>query len=144
MSFEWLQIRITEELERRQREQQTLERLPRALQEVHTGLAQCIETYRRTFGPSSAEIRREADRISISVSDQRDLNARRRTTIEISLVPELPGFRVELAEGPWLVEMGMLEGEKLFYKDQERNQYLSLADLTRRILDRALCPKLKE
>ena len=35
MSFQWLQMRITEEKDRRAREAQILERLPRALDELH-------------------------------------------------------------------------------------------------------------
>src|ERR1700682_3962854 len=43
MSFQWLQMRIQEEKERRQREANILERLPRALEELHRSLIVCVE-----------------------------------------------------------------------------------------------------
>ena len=59
-------------------------------------------------------------------------------------MPELPGIRIDRGEDSLAVEIGILSNDKLFYRDCEKDTYLSLEDLTRRILDRALFPKLKE
>jgi hypothetical protein len=41
-----------------------------------------------------------------------------------------------------MIEVGLLPGDKLFYRDQD--QFVTMEELTRRILDRALFPKLGE
>jgi len=42
------------------------------------------------------------------------------------------------------VEVGLLSSDKLYYHDCPQDQYLTLEDLTKRVLDRALFPKLRE
>ena len=42
------------------------------------------------------------------------------------------------------MQIGVLPGDRLFYLDTSADQYLSMDDLTRRILDRVLFPKLRE
>ena len=142
MSPEWLQTRIAEELDRRQREARILERLPRAFEEMHASLAACIATYAKAFGPEIAGIRFEESRIVVTVREQRPGSGEETAKVEVSIAPKLPGFRVEGAGEPFLVEVGMLPGDRLFYKLGEK--YLSLEDVTRRALDRALFPKLVE
>ena len=46
MSFQWLRMRITEEQERRNREAQIQDRLPRALDEFHSALTGCLVSAR--------------------------------------------------------------------------------------------------
>jgi hypothetical protein len=142
MSFQWLQMRIQEEQERRQREAQILERLPRALEEVHGHLAACVGTYTDAFGPEAADIQLQAVKIRIAVREEQDGKWQQRATVEISIVPELPGLRIERGGEPLMIEVGMLAGDKLFYRDQE--QFLTMEQMTRRILDCAFFPKLGE
>ena len=64
--------------------------------------------------------------------------------IKILTDPAIPGFQIDRAGSPLLVEVGILPGEKVIYRDRERDEYLSMEELTRRILDRSLFPKLAE
>jgi hypothetical protein len=142
MSLEWLQTRISEEKDRREREARILERLPRALQEIHATLTACIEAYTQAFGPEVAQIRFDESRIVVTVREQRQGSWEETARVEIALAPKLPGFQVEGAGEPVLVEVGLLPGDRLFYKHREK--FLSLEDVTRRALDRTLFPKLGE
>lgn len=144
MSFHWLQMRITEEKERRQREAQILERLPRALEDVHRVLAGCVESYMKAFGPEAAEIHLQASKVRITVREQREGKWQPAAKIEVAIVPSVPGFQIDRGGEPFIVEVGMLPGDKLFYRDREQDQYLTMDELTRRILDRAFFPKLGE
>ena len=64
--------------------------------------------------------------------------------IEITSVPTMPGFQIDRGGSPLQIEVGMLPGDKIFYRDREKDQYLTMEELTRRILDRCLFPKLGE
>jgi hypothetical protein len=142
MSFGWLQMRISEEKDRRQREAQILERLPRALDEVYRCLKTCIDGYTEAFGPEAADIVVQGSKIRIAVREMMEGKWVQRVRLEIAALPTVPGFRIEGGAEALIVEVGMLPGDKLFYKDQE--QYLTMEELTRRILDRAFFPKLGE
>jgi len=142
MSLEWLHLRISEEKDRREREARILERLPRALEEVHASLSACVEAYAQAFGPEVAQIQVEESRIVVTVREQRQGSWEQISRVDISIAPKLPGFQVEGAGEPLLVEVGILPGDRLFYKHCDK--FLSLDDLTRRALDRALFPKLSE
>jgi hypothetical protein len=133
MSFQWLQMRITEEKERRDRERLILERLPRALDELRASLALCVDAYNEAFGADSASIAAEPEALHIVAGGGK---------IEIAPDVSLPGFRVERGSDRLLIQVGMLPGNKLFYRDQDK--YLTAEEMTRRILDRALFPKLTE
>ena len=123
MSFQWLEMRVQEERERRQREAQTLERLPAALEEMYRDLTGCIASFTGAFGADSAEIELSGPKITI--------------------VPALPGFRIDRGQGePLNILVGVLPGDKLFYRDGE--EYIGMDELSRRILDRAMFPKLSE
>jgi hypothetical protein len=135
-------MRIQEEQERRQREAQILERLPRALEEVHRHLARCVETYVEAFGPEAADIHLQASKIRITVREEKDGKWQPHAKVEISIVPALPGLRIERGGEPLMIEVGMLADDKLFYRDQD--QFLTVEQLTRRILDLAFFPKLGE
>src|SRR6266536_2243343 len=144
MSFQWLQMRITEEKDRRAREAQILERLPRALDELHKSLADCIEDYIRSFGMQAADVTQLGSKIRVVVREEHEGKWQPRGKVEITPVPTLPGFQIDRESGPLVIEVGMLPGDRMFYRDQELDQYLTMEELTRRILDRALFPKLKE
>ena len=142
MSFQWFQMRVQEEQERREREAQILARLPRALEETYRNLAACVEAYAGAFGPESADIHLQASKIRIAVREEQEGKWQQRAKIEVSIMASLPGFRIERGGEPLMIEVGLLPGDKLFYRDQD--QFLSMEELTRRILDRAFFPKLGE
>jgi hypothetical protein len=144
MNFEWLEMRITEERERREREAQILERLPRALDELYDVLAVCIENYTAAFGADSAEMTLQSSRIHISVREEQDGKWAQCSRVDISTVPSVPGFQIERGSEPLIIEVGILPGEKVYFRDRVLDKYLSMDELTRRILDRALFPKLGE
>ena len=62
------------------------------------------------------------------------------------MVPTLPGIQIDNGNGgdPLLIEIGLLPGDKLFFRDRAQDQYVTMEDLTRRILDREFFPKLGE
>ena len=144
MNFEWLGMRIQEEQERRRREASNLERLPPALEELHGVLKTCVETYTEVFGAESAEIQLYPGRIRIAVRDRVDDRWQAAAKVEVTSVPEIPGFRVDRGEYSLAIEVGVLSSNKLYYRDCEQDKYLTLEELTRRVLDRALFPKLRE
>jgi hypothetical protein len=142
MSFQWLQMRVQEEQERREREAQILARLPRALEETYRHLTECVEAYAEAFGPESADIHLQASKIRITIRDEQEGKWQQRAKVEITVTPSLPGFRIERGGEPLMIEVGLLPGDKLFYRDQD--QFITMEELTRRILDRAFFPKLGE
>jgi hypothetical protein len=144
MSFQWLTLRIIEEQERLQREAEVLARLPRAIEELQAELKLCIDEYRNVFGPESAEISGYLSRIRVTVREKREGKWEPVSKIEIHVDTALPGFQVDCAGGPLTIEVGMLPGDKIFFKDSKLDQYVTPEDLTRRILDRTLFPKLPE
>jgi hypothetical protein len=144
MAFQWLQMRIQEERERRERQANNLARLPDALQEIHHLLAECIESYTANFGSKSADIVLLPDRIKVTVREERDGKWQPLAEVEVVTVPDMPGFRVERGEESMAVEVGLLPSDKLFYRDREQDLYLTMEEFTRRILDRALFPALRE
>ena len=143
MGFQWLQMRIGEEQERRRREEKTLGMLPEALQDLNRQLRECIDTFRQAFGDDSAEIHFYAGKIRIRVNEHRNGKWEQAAKVDVSAVPSLPGFRVERGEGdPLMIDIGLLPGDKLFYR--QADQFLTMEEVTRRVLDRAMFPKLKE
>ena len=145
MSFQWLNMRINEERDRREREALVLDRLPRALDELYKGLLACIEAYTQAFGPQAADANTVGNKIRVVVREEEDGRWQPRGKVEITTVPTVPGFQVERGSGdPLLIEVGMLPGDKMFYRDRELDQYLTMEELTRRVLDRVMFPKLRE
>jgi hypothetical protein len=141
MSFQWLEMRIQEERERRNREAQILDRLPAALEETYRDLSGCIESYINAFGPESAEIELHGPKVRITIRNEEGGKWLVQSKLEISIMPALPGFRIDRGEGePLAIQVGILPGDKLFYRDGE--EYIGMDELSRRILDRALFPKL--
>ncbi len=133
MAFNWLEMRIAEEKERRKREAEIQQRLPRALEDLHQMLTECVQAYSDAFGGDSAGVRVRDGRIRITAQE---------LEVEVSAVASLPGFQVERGGESIAIEIGALPGDKLFYKHEDR--YLTEEQLTKLILDRVLFPNLGE
>jgi hypothetical protein len=146
MSFQWLEMRITEEKDRRNREAATLERLPRALEEVHAALVACIASFQAAFGPEAADIHLQTSKIRVVAREEVEGSWQQAGRVEVLVVPTLPGFQIDNGSGgePLLIDVGLLPGDKLYYRDRVKDQYINMEELTRRILDRAFFPKLSE
>jgi hypothetical protein len=144
MSFQWLQQRIQEEKDRRLRESLTLERLPSALEELHGTLKDCIESYQAEFEGETIDSVLLPAQIEATVRDSRNTPDDRTRKVKVAIAPEIPGFRIDHANYSVTVEVGLLGNDKLYYRDQERDVYLNMEDLTRRILDPVLFPKLRD
>jgi hypothetical protein len=144
MSFQWLQMRIQEEQDRRQREKLTLERLPAALAELHEVLKESVQAYTDAFGEDSVDIVLLPSRSKVTAREQRDGRWVSGPKVEVVISPDIPGFRVERGDYILPIEVGLLPSNKLFYRDREQDSYLTLEELTRRVLDRVLFPRLPE
>jgi hypothetical protein len=146
MSFQWLQMRISEENDRRKREAAIMERLPRALDEVHSALALCVEDYQRAFGAEAAEMFLQSGKIRLTVRAEEDGQWQQIARVEIVTMPAIPGFQIDCGVGgePLIIEVGVLPGDKLFFRDRAKDQYVTMDELTRRTLDRAFFPSLGE
>jgi hypothetical protein len=144
MSFEWLRMRIQEEQDRRQRESEMLDRLPQAMEELHGVLKQCTVAYAQSFGDESVDIHLLRGRIKVTVREFEADKWQTTGKVEVVTAPDIPGFQIQRGEYSLAVEVGLLPSNKLFYRDCEQDKYLTLDDLTKRVLDRALFPKLRE
>ena len=144
MNFEWLRMRIQEEQDRRAREAIALGRLPPALDELHGMIKDCLGAYSEAFGAEGVESQLSSGRIKVTAREQVDGKWQPTGKVEVITVPDLPGFRLERGEYSLAIEVGVLPSEKLYYRDCEQDKYLTLEELTRRILDRVLFPKLRE
>jgi hypothetical protein len=133
VSFQWLQIRITEEQDRAERETNILNRLPSALDELRSALADCVETYNQAFGDGKAKLETVGSAVHITAGE---------ACVKIYLDHPLPGFLVDQGSGRLAIEVGILPGGNLFFR--EADKYITLEEMTRRILDRVLFPKLKD
>jgi len=135
-------MRITEESERRKREANTLQKLPQAQEEVRNAMKACIEQYTKTFGPETAELQVSGLRMRLVVREEQNGRWEQRSKVDVTVVAALPGFHIERGGEPLEIVVGILPGDKLYYRDAE--QYLTMEELTRRIMDKALFPKLGE
>jgi len=135
MSFQWLELRIIEEKERRAREAAILARLPGAVEELRESLTSCVEAYTGAFGESAAVLTQDGLRLTVASEGKE---------VEVIADPTLPGFQVQHEGGSLAVQVGLLPGSNLFYLDVAADKYLSMDELTRKILDRVMFPKLKE
>jgi hypothetical protein len=144
MNFEWLRMRIQEEQDRRTREAIALDRLPRALDELHGLLKGCVDSYNQAFGEESASIVQIPGRLTVTSRDRIDGKPQTAAKVEIIAVPEIPGFRIERGDSSLAIELGVLPSDNLYYRDCEQDTYLTMDELTRRMLDRVLFPKLRE
>jgi len=144
MNFEWLRMRIQEEQDRRGREANVLGRLPLALDELHGVVKECVDAYTTAFEPESVECQLSSGRIKVLAREQVDGKWQPSGKVEVISVPDLPGFRIERGEYSLAIEVGLLPSAKLYYRDCEQDKYMTLDELTKKILDRVLFPKLKE
>jgi hypothetical protein len=144
MTYEWLRMRIQEEEQRRQREADTLNRLPGAMDELHAMLQECVAAYQASFGAECAAIVCLPGHIKVTVREEREGKWQAAAKVEVVVAAEIPGFRVERGEYSLAVEVGILPNGKLYYRDCEQDKYLTAEELTRRVLDRALFPRLRE
>ena len=144
MALQWLQMRIQEERERREKRAKHLARLPGALEELYNLLEECVKAYTDSFGAATADI------VMLPIASGSPRASRwtergsRLRRVEVTTVPELPGFVVERGDVKMPIEVGLLPSDKLYYRDNELDKYLNVEELTRRILDRVLFPALKE
>jgi hypothetical protein len=137
MPFQWLEMRITEERDRREREAEILSRLGPALGEFQRIIGDCLKTYTDAFGEEAATVRREAGGLTVRVENPPG-------QVRIATDTKLPGFQVEREGAPLAIEIGLLPGNKLFYRDVATDQFVTMDELMRRILDRVLFPKLRD
>jgi hypothetical protein len=143
MSFEWLQMRIQEETDRRRRETEILERLPLTLAELHGHLEACIESYTLVFGADAADSVLMPTKIEVTVREQRDGKWQHSSKVQVSIDPAIPGYQIDRGDVSMVIEVGLLPGDNVFYRDREQDKYLTMEELTRRVLDRAFFPKLQ-
>jgi len=111
---------------------------------LHTDLKGCTNEYQEAFGPESVEISAHLSRIRVTVREKREGKWEPTSKIEIHVDTALPGFQADCPGGPLSIEVGMLPGDKIFYRDAKLDQYITAEELTRRILDRSLFPRLPE
>ena len=135
-------MRIQEEQDRRQKEAWIRERLPQTLIELHGCLSLCIDAYKEAFGPESAEIVLSGNRIRATIREGRESFWRTRGEVLVYAVGGLPGFRVDYGGNALEVQVGVLPGDRVFYKFGE--QFLTMEQLTKLVLDRVFFPKLAE
>ncbi|HUB79832.1 MAG TPA: hypothetical protein VMB03_13590 [Bryobacteraceae bacterium] len=140
MPYQWLEMRITEESDRRRKEADTLERLPRVMDEVHHAIAGCVEAYAAAFGKESIELSYFLRKLRITLREQKEGKWEKSGKIEITTIPKPPSIHIDRNGDVFDIAVGLLSEDKIYYKDGEK--FLSEEELTRRILDRALFPKL--
>src|SRR5581483_321330 len=101
--------RISEEKDRRKREAATLENLPRAVEELHTALTGCIETYQQAFAPEAASLHLQGTKIRVIARHEVDGRWQQSAKVEVTLVPTLPGFQVDNGAGgeQQLIDVGL-------------------------------------
>jgi hypothetical protein len=97
-----------------------------------------------SFGDESVDIQLFRGRIKVTVREFEEDKWQTTGKVEVVQAPDIPGFQIQRGEYSMAVEVGLLPSNKLFYRDCEQDKYLTLDDLTKRVLDRALFPKLRE
>ncbi len=140
MTFPWLEMRINEERDRREREAEIMARLPRAVEEIFAVINDCVKLYCENFGAEAGKATLQNGSIHVTVREEKAGHWTTRGSIEITMLPELPGIEVNRGGDRTQIQIGILPGDRVFYKLGE--DYLTMEELTQRILDRALCPKL--
>ena len=113
MPFQWLQMRITEEKERRAREKRILDRLPDALVELYDSIRSCLESYNKAFGPQASEAELLSGKVRVIAREEREGKWQQYGKVEVSALPSIPGFQVDQGGDPLLIEIGILPGNKL-------------------------------
>ncbi len=141
MTPQWLEMRIQEEQDRRQKEARIQELLPQALEDVHSRLAACVARFKEAFGPESAEVSNLVSKLRVITREEQAGKWQTRGKVDISLVSLPPSLKIEGPDSdPLLIEIGLLSGDRFSFKFGE--QFLTEDDVSRYILDRLLFPKL--
>lgn len=140
MSYQWLQMRITEENERRQKESLTLERLPFVMDEVHQAISACVDAYAEAFGKEAIDLGYFLHKVRVTVRELKAGKWEKAAKVEVSTITKPPSLHIDRNGDVIDIEVGVLPGDKTFYKDGDK--FLTMEELTRRILDRSLFPKL--
>jgi hypothetical protein len=140
MTFPWLEMRINEERDRREREAEIMARLPRAVEEIFAIVEDCVKLYCEHFGEEAARATLQNGTIHVTVRAESAGRWTERGAIEITMMPELPGIEVNRDGERTQIQIGILPGDRVFYKLGE--DYLTIEELTQKILDRTLFPKL--
>ena len=142
MTFQWLEMRISEENDRRLREAQILDRLPAVMDEVHRAIADCVESYAAAFGKEAIELSYFLHKIRVTIREQKEGKWEKIANVEVKSVTKPPSVHIDRNGDVLDIDVGVLDGDKIFYKDGDK--FLGMEELTRRILDRPLFPKLGE
>src|SRR5580698_4898176 len=116
MNFQWLPMRIAEENDRRQREAMILERLPRVMDEVHEAIAECVKTYAEAFGEESIELSYIMHKARVTVREKKDARWESVSKVDITAVTQPLSLRIDRDGEVFEIEIGMLPGDKMFYK----------------------------
>lgn len=140
MSFQWLEMRIIEEHDRRTKEAKTLQSLPAVMDEVHGAIAECVDAYAAAFGKEAVELSYFLHKVRVTIRELKEGKWEKAAKVEVSTTTKPPSLHIDRNGDAFDIEVGLLPGDKIFYKDAE--QFLTLEELTRRIMDRALFPKL--
>lgn len=140
MPFQWLEMRISEETDRRRKEADTLERLPRVMDEVHRHIADCAQAYADAFGKECIELSYFLRKLRITLRELKEGKWEKSGKIEVTAVTKPPSLHVDCNGDVLDIEVGILGEDKIYYKVGET--FLTEEELTRRILDRAFFPKL--
>ena len=140
MPYQWLQMRISEENDRRKKEAETLENLPRVMDEVHAAVAECVADYAEAFGKESIDLSYFLHKVRITVREQKEGKWEKVAKVEVSTITKPASLHIDRNGDVIDLEIGVLPGDKIFYKDGDH--FLTAEELTRSILDRSLFPKL--
>ena len=140
MPFQWLQMRISEENDRRAKEEETLERLPRVMDEINAAISDCVADYAAAFGKESIDLNYFLHKVRVTVREKKEGKWEKVTKVEVSTITKPAALHIDSNGDVIDIEIGVLPGDKIFYKFEE--SFLTMEELTRRILDRSLFPKL--
>lgn len=116
------------------REHAVLSRLSGALVELYQNLSECVAAYNQGF-EANVTIEQTAQGITVCAPADK---------VEIVTDTALPGFQVKLGDHQFGIVVGVLPNKKLFYLDAIVDKYLTMEEVTKRILDRSFFPKLPE
>ena len=135
MSFQWLEMRIGEERDRRAREKQILDRLPGAMDELEESVKACLDGYTAAFPGDPAAPGRDGLRLGVTGTGGAWRSRLRRS---------FPDSRSRRRARRSRFRSASCRATNCFISTWPEDRYLSMEELTKRILDRVLFPKLKD
>lgn len=110
------------------------------MDEVHQAIAECVAVYASAFGPESIELSYFLHKIRVTVRELKEGKWEKSAKVEVSALSKPPSVHIDRNGDVLDIEVGLLPGDNIFYKDGE--EFLTMEEMTRRILDRSLFPKL--